>query len=110
MIHVTIFSNEDKECVGFQTEGHAGYADPGEDIICAAISMLVINTINSIEAFTSTSYTLDMEEETGMIDFEFADEEIGHDAALLMDSMILGLQGIQRNYGNEYIILEFKEV
>ena len=49
MIHVTIFCNEDKECVGFQTEGHAEYAEPGEDIICAAVSILVINTINSIE-------------------------------------------------------------
>ena len=51
MIHVTIFCNEDRECVGFQTEGHAEYADPGEDIICAAVSVLVINTINSIETF-----------------------------------------------------------
>ena len=32
MIHVTIFQNKYKECVGFQTEGHAEYADPGQDI------------------------------------------------------------------------------
>ena len=110
MIQITIYQNPNLENVGFLCSGHAGYAESGQDIVCAGVSTLVINTINSIEAFTSTSYTLDMEEETGMIDFEFADEEIGHDAALLMDSMILGLQGIQRNYGNEYIILEFKEV
>ena len=41
MIHVTIFCNEDKECVGFQTEGHAEYADPGSDIVCAAVSAAV---------------------------------------------------------------------
>ena len=43
MIHVTIFQNKYKECVGFQTEGHAEYADPGQDIVCAAASILVIN-------------------------------------------------------------------
>ena len=52
MIHVTIFQNKYKECVGFQTEGHAEYADPGQDIVCAAASILVINTINAIEEFT----------------------------------------------------------
>ncbi len=28
MIHVTIFQNKYKECVGFQTEGQAEYANP----------------------------------------------------------------------------------
>ena len=42
MIHVTIFQNKYKECVGFQTEGHAEYANPGQDIVCAAASILVI--------------------------------------------------------------------
>ena len=77
MIHVTIFYNEDKECVGFQTEGHAEYADPGEDIICAAASVLVINTINSIETFTSVAYTCEADEETGDIDFKFTEELSG---------------------------------
>ena len=53
MIHVTILSEHVKtECVGFQTAGHAGYADAGQDIVCAAASVLVINTMNAIEQFT----------------------------------------------------------
>ena len=28
-----------------------GYADVGQDIVCAGVSALVINTINSIEQF-----------------------------------------------------------
>ena len=42
MIHVTIFQNKYKECVGFQTEGHAEYADLGQDIVCAAASKAAI--------------------------------------------------------------------
>ena len=33
-------------------EGHAGYADEGEDIICAAVSALALNFFNSVVAFS----------------------------------------------------------
>ncbi len=48
MTKITIFRNHDGEYLGFDCLGHAGYADEGEDIVCAGISALVINTINSI--------------------------------------------------------------
>ena len=50
MTHAVIFEKSGShEIVGFQTEGHAGYADAGSDIVCAAISVLVINAINSVQ-------------------------------------------------------------
>jgi uncharacterized protein YsxB (DUF464 family) len=52
MTHITFFKNSEKEITGFYSAGHAGYAESGSDIICSAISVLTINTINSIEAFT----------------------------------------------------------
>ena len=67
MIHVVIYQNEKEECTGFQTEGHAEYADPGQDIVCAAASILVINTINAIEEFTEDDASLISEDEMGMI-------------------------------------------
>ena len=109
MIHVTIFHNEDKECVGFQTEGHAEYADPGEDIICAAVSMLVINTINSIEALTKTVPIVETDQESGYIHCSFEDD-ITDEAALLLDSMILGLSQIKEQYGTKFIDVKIKEV
>ena len=101
MIHVTIFQNKYKECVGFQTEGHAEYADPGEDIVCAAASILVINTINAIEEFT--------EDEMGMISYHL--NHPSKDAQLLLNTMILGLEQMvdDDNYA-EYIDLTFEEV
>ena len=49
------------------------------------------------------------EEESGLIDFSLK-ENYSKEAVLLIRSMVLGLQGIQNNYGNEYITLIFKEV
>ena len=108
MISVTIFEDH-KQVTRFRCIGHAGYAEAGSDIICAGVSTLVINTINSIEILTDSLFSVETEEESGLIDFQF--QGAGDEGAeLLIRSMILGLQGIQQDYGNEYIILNFKEV
>ena len=109
MTKITIFRNRDQVFSGFDCLGHAGYAEEGEDIVCAGISALVINTINSLGVYTKEKFSTDSDEETGMIRLRF-DAPTGHDADLLMKSMVLGLQGIQNTYGNDYIILTFKEV
>ncbi len=44
-------------------QGHAGYAARGSDIVCAAVSVLAQNTVNSIEHFTQDSFTADVDEE-----------------------------------------------
>ena len=94
MIHVVIYQNEKEECTGFQTEGHAEYADPGQDIVCAAASVLIINTMN----------------ETGMISWHLEGNP-SKEAGLLLNTMILGLKGMadDENY-EEYIDLTFEEV
>ena len=52
MIEVTVYKTMRHEYAGFDMSGHAGYDDIGKDIVCAAVSVLVINTLNSIERFT----------------------------------------------------------
>ena len=109
MTQITIYRNENRQVQRFTCTGHAGYDDYGYDIVCASISVLVINTINAIEQFTADVCICEADEESGDIDFCFT-EKISHDAWLLVESMILGLTEIQNNYGNEFLILDFKEV
>lgn len=106
MIKITVYRNE-KGYTGFRSVGHAGYADAGFDIICASVSVLTVNTINSIETFTSD--TFHVKQKDGYIECRFNDE-LSDKSVLLMDSMILGLQDIEQSYGNAYIRLIFKEV
>ena len=88
----------------FTIKGHAEYAEPGEDIICAAVSALVINAINSIEKFTEDPFTCDCED--GVIkSWEFT-SDVSKETGLLMDSLMLGLEGIQKSYGEEYIVID----
>ena len=48
MIEVTVYKTMRHEYAGFDMSGHAGYDDIGKDIVCAAVSVLVINTLNSM--------------------------------------------------------------
>ena len=109
MICVTVVQTKDKQIRAFQVAGHAGYAESGQDIVCSAVSALTITTINSLEAFTSQSFEIDQDEEDGVITVNFL-EDLEHDAALLMNSLILGLKSIENEYNNEYIHVEFREV
>ncbi len=111
MIHVTIYHNARGECVGFLTDGHAGYGEEGRDIVCAAASILMINTMNAIELYAQDSCSLDTDEESGMIAYRLIDGHPSDNAALLLKTMVLGLNGMadDENYA-EYIDLTFEEV
>ncbi len=109
MIKVDIFRDSHKECRGFRLTGHAGYGEEGEDIVCAAVSAITFNTVNSIEEFTEDPFTCDAGEDGGYLEFHFSDT-ISDESTLLVRSMILGLQGIERDYGTQYIRIRYEEV
>ena len=110
MIKATIYVNKNHEYKGFDICDHAEYADSGFDIVCAAVSMLVINTLNSIEAYTEDETSLVDDEKEGLIQFRFR-KKPSHDAEMLIKSMILGLESMEDNSEYEpYIDIIFKEV
>ena len=102
MIKVTSYINNNNKIIGFLCSGHAGYADKGFDIICSAVSVLVINTVNSIDEFTSDIFDYKEDEETGRIDF-LIHSNVSDESELLLKSLFLGLQGIQDSYGKKHI-------
>lgn len=105
MIEIKIKKSKDKdEVIGFHMKGHAGFSESGTDIVCAGVSALVINCINSIDVFTNAVFDLKDEEESGNIDFTVK-SPIGDAERLLFSSLILGLHEIEVTYGNEYVVL-----
>ena len=110
MIRVTIYKNEKLQCVGFKAHGHAGFSEEGQDIVCAAVSVLTINTLNAIEKFADDRTSLVSDESKGLIDYRLKGNPT-RDAQLLLNTMILGLEQMvdDDNYA-EYIDLTFEEV
>ena len=63
------FLTEEARIIGFDATGHSGYADAGEDIVCAAITSavrLIEATINDVMGLCAS---VKVEEETGSIAF-----------------------------------------
>ena len=92
---------------GFSITGHAEYANPGEDILCAAVSAVAINTVKSIE--TLTSDRLIVENEDGVLKAKIVGQ-VSDAGCILMKSLRVALCEIYKEYGDEYIRIFFKEV
>ncbi|MBQ3018042.1 MAG: ribosomal-processing cysteine protease Prp [Clostridia bacterium] len=49
---------------GFEEQGHTGFADSGEDIVCSALSAMTMLVINAIEVAYASEADYDIDDET----------------------------------------------
>ena len=68
MTTIIIFKSKDSY-KGFTCTGHVEFASSGKDIVCASISVLVINTLNAIEKLANEK--TDVKAEDGVIEINF---------------------------------------
>ncbi|MCL2674384.1 MAG: ribosomal-processing cysteine protease Prp [Defluviitaleaceae bacterium] len=76
----------------------------GHPIVCAAVSMLVTNAINSIEKFTDEEFSYNYNKKGEFLEVVFHCEPMGDDARLLTDSLMLGLHMISKEYPDNIMI------
>ena len=79
---------------GVSISGHAGYAEPGKDIVCAGVSVLAQNLIKSIEDLTTDKIQYDVQ--PGAVDIQYGD--LSECAQTLVDSFFIGIQMIADEY------------
>ena len=106
MITITV-KKRNGNYLEFVSKGHAGYAEEGQDIVCAAVSALIITTVNSLEKFTDDKF--DVQENDGFVSIHFRND-LSERGMLLMDSLLLGLTEIAHSYNNRYLTVKVKEV
>lgn len=109
MVRITMLKDKKKEWVGFLCEGHVGYASHGKDIVCAAVSILAINTINSIEQLAGDPYSFSENKEKGVLRFHVIGSS-SKETQLLLSSFRLGIEAISDEYGSKFLRLKDKEV
>lgn len=80
---------------GIQMEGHAGFHANGQDIVCAAISALTCNLVNSLQKFTNDVIYLE-KYVSGMVRISW--KNLSDTGKLLVDSWFLGLAAINQEY------------
>jgi uncharacterized protein YsxB (DUF464 family) len=106
LITVQVIRGEDERIHSFKVTGHAGYSDPGEDIVCAGVSSITVGTVNSIEALTGT--VMETKMKGGFLSANLPsaeDDAVSGQVQLLLESMVVMLQGIADSYG-KYIRIQ----
>ena len=106
MIRVVINRRDGYIC-GFKLSGHAGYDDYGKDIICSAMSMIAINTVNSLTMLADETCAVEQDEDSGLLAVQF-DHQPNAEADLLLRSFELGVQGVVDQYGSEFVSLVYE--
>ncbi|MDB5083987.1 MAG: hypothetical protein JWN30_873 [Bacilli bacterium] len=106
MIHITVFRH-DQQIVRLQIEGHALFSDPGQDIVCAAVSVLAITAVNSCEKLLGIEVPAVLEHDKLNCSLPAGlPESVQHDLQLIFASTICGLQDIVEQYPHHVAIKE----
>ncbi|MEX2461506.1 MAG: ribosomal-processing cysteine protease Prp [Paenibacillaceae bacterium] len=85
----------------FKVKGHAMFADPGQDIVCAGVSAVTVGTVNAIE--TLLGFELQAQMKDGFLQAEAPEglDSLKQDKLqLLLESMVIMLQSIENTYGD----------
>lgn len=102
MIKVTIKLSAQTGVEQFEMIGHADSGPYGQDIVCAAASVLAINTINSVEQIAGVKPETRMDEDNGGLLTAKFPKVSNRDQLLQMQailkSFVIGMQDVARNY------------
>ena len=98
---VTFFRRPDGTLIGYRAQGHTGYAEAGQDIVCAAVSALTQSTLNGLRSVLKAPVMFDIDNQGATLEAELTPEATGEQvkqAQLLLVTLLEGLQAIERSY------------
>lgn len=98
MITVEVHQQSD-QIVSFSVSGHANFAKSGFDIVCAAVSALVLNAINSCEKLLDVELLVQDDGKT--LACQVPENDKMAEVQLLLQSMLFGLvqtEKVQRKH------------
>ena len=95
MIKFKAVSDTDGKITQFTVDGHSGFAESGEDIVCASVSSAVWLTINGIEKQNLAKLTY--EQSDGFVNCTISDKK-GEGADVLLNSLAMFISELAAQY------------
>ena len=105
MIRATLLTRNNQLC-GFEIQGHAGYAEQGRDIVCAAVSSAAYLTANTLTEVCGCKAKIHEAEGKLSVIVSSKDEET---AQVALKGLRLHLDGLSAQYPT-YIQIQLTEV
>lgn len=106
MIRITVRRNGAGAVTGLDVTGHAGYAEHGRDIVCAAVSALAQTAVLGLERL-GADFSAD--EARGRLSVELhreTDPVLSVRAEDVLETAVLGLTAIARRHGRFVTVRE----
>ncbi|MFD2681429.1 ribosomal-processing cysteine protease Prp [Bacillus seohaeanensis] len=111
MIKVAIEQTSNERIHSFTMEGHADFAEHGQDIVCAGASAVSFGSVNAIMSLTGVEPLIEQSSDGGLLRCQIPKNlpsEIDEKVQLLLQGMLVSLQTIERDY-SDYIQITFKK-
>lgn len=108
MVNITVLE-QNGQIFGFKYNGHAGYAEYGEDIVCSALTAQIMMTINGITEILKIPADI-KQNDGGKLEFIVSKENAAIESVqILLKTLELGINTIMIEYG-KFITLSKEEV
>ena len=98
---VAFYRRADGTLMGYRAEGHTGYAEAGSDIVCAAVSALTQSTLNGLRNVLKAPVMYEIDDQGPLLEAVLTPEATKGQveaAQLLLQTLLEGLQAIERSY------------
>ena len=110
MITITVY-RQGPDIHGFATEGHAGAAPEGQDIVCAAVSALTQAALNGMANVVKAPVMYEVDDEKAILTACLTPEctkELLEKAQIILQTLLEAIQAIASQYPRNVRII-FKE-
>jgi len=107
MIKVVITRNTKGSISGFEINGHSGYAEEGQDIICSAVSVTAYTAAGALEELAGLKRCYS--ENDGHMTIKLPQEMTGlkgSTAEIIMETTAIGFKQIGLSYGKYVLVVE----
>ncbi len=94
MLKAEFFVLDTGDIIGFDISGHSGYAEAGQDIVCAAVSSAAYMTVNTVTDVKGVSVDVTV------------NEDIGHMRAVINKKDISVCSDILKGFKMHLLLLE----
>ena len=89
--------------------GHAGYAKSGQDIVCAAASVLITTCANALETVAGVRPQVEQEDRSATIRVALPkdlDKEALRDAQVILKTVLQGFEDLSLEYPHYFTIID----
>lgn len=103
------FKKDSGKLLGFNIEGHAGYGEEGEDIVCSAVSAISYTIVNGITEVLKISVEHIIKDGFLQLNLSSNSLEDIENCQVLLETMLLGFKSMEISY-SDYIKVQVEEV